>query len=180
MIIIMLEEILSALPNDSSLVRCESDTNLFCRGDAVNFLFLLLAGEVVLTRHLEDGTELILCRAVGPCMLAEASVYSVSYHCDAVALSECKLRKIAKHDFISLLESSPKMAHLWSAHLAQMLQAARQHSEILRLKKVCDRVDAWLALNDGELPPKGERKEMAAQIGVSSEALYRELATRDV
>lgn len=49
----------------------------------------------------------------------------------------------------------------------------------MRLKKVCDRVDAWLALNGGVLPPKGQWKRLAAEIGVSVEALYRELAARD-
>ena len=49
----------------------------------------------------------------------------------------------------------------------------------MRLKKVSDRVDAWLTLNDGELLSKGQWKGMAAQIRVSAEALYRELSTRD-
>ena len=180
MIIIMLEEILRALPNTSSLIRCESDSTLFFRGDVVEFLFVLQTGQIALTRHMEDGNALVLCRAVGPCILADASVYSERYHCDAVALSECEIRRVSKSDFISLLASSPAMTYSWSAHLAQSLQTARQHSEIMRLKKVCDRVDAWTALNGGELPPKGQWKELAAQIGVSVEALYRELATREI
>lgn len=180
MIVIMLDEIIKALQDGSSKVRCECDSTLFFRGDVVEFLFVLQKGQIALTRHMEDGNELVLCRAVGPCILAEASVYSKLYHCDAVALSECELRKVSKNDFISLLASSPAMANSWSAHLAQSLQTARQHSEILRLKKVRDRIDAWSALNGGELPPKGQWKGFAAQIGVSVEALYRELATRDV
>ena len=50
----------------------------------------------------------------------------------------------------------------------------------MRLKKVRDRVDAWIALNAGKLPPKGQWKVLAEQIGVSEEALYRELATRNI
>lgn len=180
MIIIMLDEIIRALHNRSTMVNCESDSTLFCRGDVVEFLFVLQNGQIALTRHMEDGKSLVLCRAVGPCILAEASVYSKQYHCDAVALSKCELRKVSKDDFISLLASSPAMANSWSTHLAQTLQTARQYSEILRLKKVSERVDAWTALNGGELPPKGQWKVLAAQLGVSAEALYRELATRNI
>jgi len=39
-------------------------------------------------------------------------------------------------------------------------------------------LDAWLALDDGNLPPTGRWREVAAEIGVSPEAFYRELATR--
>lgn len=179
MIIIMLDDILNSLPNSSSVVHCESDSTLFFRGDVVEFLFVLQTGQIALTRHMVDGNRLILSRAVGPCILAEASIYSKHYHCDAVALCDCQLRKVVKDDFILLLASSPELANSWSAHLAQTLQAARQQSEIMRLKKVCDRVDAWIALNAGKLPPKGQWKVLAEQIGVSEAALYRELATRN-
>ncbi len=175
----MLDEILKALQNRSTTVSCERDATLFFRGDIVESLFVLQTGQIALTRHMEDGKSLVLFRAVGPCILAEASVYSKVYHCDAVALSNCELRKVPKGDFISLLDSNPAMASSWSAHLAQLLQTARQHSEIMRLKKVCDRVDAWITLNGGELPAKGQWKVLAAQLGVSVEALYRELATRN-
>ncbi|MCP4184697.1 MAG: hypothetical protein GY761_15500 [Hyphomicrobiales bacterium] len=46
------------------------------------------------------------------------------------------------------------------------------------MKKVSERLDAWLDWYSGELPHKGEWKEVAAEIGVSPEALYRELASR--
>ncbi|MGB7306132.1 MAG: hypothetical protein WBD13_17785 [Burkholderiaceae bacterium] len=48
------------------------------------------------------------------------------------------------------------------------------------MKKVSERVDAWLDWLDGEFPPKGQWKSIAAQIGVSAESLYRELATRKI
>ncbi len=175
----MLDKILEALiPIGGSAVRYDSDTVLFSRGDPVRSLFVLLAGEVKLSRHLKDGNELVLYRAAGPCVLAEASTYSVNYHCDAVALSPSVVRKVSKDEFFSLLDADPTLAFVWSAHLSQMLQSARQLSEILRMRKVSERVDAWLDWHDGVLPPKGQWKGIAAQIGVSAESLYRELATR--
>jgi hypothetical protein len=43
---------------------------------------------------------------------------------------------------------------------------------------VADRLDAWLAAGEGKLPAKGEGRGLAAEIGISPEALYRELARR--
>jgi len=59
---------------------------------------------------------------------------------------------------------------------AREVQAQRARIEILRLRRVSDRLDAWLDLY-GE-PKKGEWIAIADKIGVSPPALYRELAKR--
>jgi uncharacterized protein YjiS (DUF1127 family) len=46
----------------------------------------------------------------------------------------------------------------------------------MSLKTVKAKLDAWLAWNDGKLPLKGTWKQLADDIGVSREALYREVA----
>lgn len=178
MIAIMFETLFEPLRAVGTPVHVDGDTVFFRRTDRVRSMFVLQAGEVKLSRHLKDGNELVLYRAAGPCVLAEASLYSPSYHCDATALSACEGFKIPRQRFLRLLDADPALACAWSAHLARMLQSARQHTEILRMKRVCERVDAWLVWHDGRLPPKGRWKDVAAQIGVSAEALYRELATR--
>ncbi len=63
-------------------------------------------------------------------------------------------------------------------HLAREAQAARLRSELLSLRRLADRLDGWLALNDGMLPPKGRWSTIAADLGVTPEALYRELSRR--
>jgi len=151
---------------------------VFARGDPVRSVLVLQAGEVKLSRHLKDGTELVLHRAVGPSILAEASVYSTTYHCDAICVSTSELRKVAKREFLSMLDADATLATLWSTHLSHSLQEARLSCEIMRMKRVSERVDAWLDWQGGDLPARGLWKGVAAQIGVSAEALYRELARR--
>jgi hypothetical protein len=51
-------------------------------------------------------------------------------------------------------------------------------AEILSLKTVSARLDAWMDWNGGVLPNKGEWKLVAGEISVSPEALYRELGRR--
>jgi CRP-like cAMP-binding protein len=76
------------------------------------------------------------------------------------------------------LHEDPALAAAWAQHLALEIQRARAHAEILSLKTVAERVDAWITLNDGTLLPKGSWRRVASEIGVSPEALYRELARR--
>lgn len=62
-------------------------------------------------------------------------------------------------------------------NLARTVQAARVRAEIRSLPKVAERLDAWL--DEGHvLPTKGRWQDLAAELGVSREALYRELAQR--
>ncbi|APO68086.1 hypothetical protein IE4872_CH02476 [Rhizobium gallicum] len=66
----------------------------------------------------------------------------------------------------------------WASYLSHQLQQARKRAEIATLKTVEARLSAWLAWNGGLMPSKGEWKNLADEIGVSPEALYRELAKR--
>jgi len=179
MIIIMLAEIFDILRDKGdNLDHRDTGALLFARGDDVESFFMLEKGEVKLSRSLKNGKELVLHRARAPDIVAEASIYSLIYHCDAVCLMPCIVRRILISRFLTLIEGNIRLSSIWSAYLARSLQSARYRSEILTMKKVSDRLDAWLDWHSGNLPPRGEWKEIAAEIGVSPEAFYRELAAR--
>lgn len=179
MIVIMSEQLLNSLLERAvQRRRLPRGVRLFHQGDPVHALFIVAAGQVALYRHLEDGSELILHRASSQTVIAEASVYSPHYHCSAVAEEDCQIAEISKPAFLSLLDGDRYIATAWAAHLARTLQSTRQQCEILRRKTVAERLDGWLDLHGGTLPPKGQWKSLAAEIGVSPEALYREIAKR--
>lgn len=149
---------------------------IFRRDDPVRSMFLVRKGSVALERPLADGGLLTLNTAGPGTALAEASLFSESYHCDAVAQSDAKVAVLARIKFLSALRQCPDSAMSMIETHAKAVQAQRARIEILRLRRVSDRLDAWLDLN-GE-PPKGEWIKIAEQIGVSPPALYRELAQR--
>lgn len=151
---------------------------LFHRGDPVTDMHFVLSGSIHLVRHQRDGSTLILQRAEPGSILAEASLYSGTYHCDAVAFGAADTRVYPKTSLKKLLAKSPEFSDVWTKYLAQELQKSRLRSEILSLRTVARRLDAWIAWNSGKLPEKGEWKLVASQIGVSPEALYREIAKR--
>lgn len=167
---------LSRLPHHVRHV--DTGRRLFRQGDAVRNLHLVTAGEVHLVRHNRDGLALTLQRARPGALLAEASLHADAYHCDGIAAAASEVIAIAKQDLLAALARDPDLAAALQAHLAREVQRARQRAEILSLRTVAERLDAWLAANDGTFPPKGDWKLIAAETGISPEALYRELAKR--
>lgn len=152
---------------------------LFHQSDPICSIFIVENGLVELTRHQRNGTTISLQRAKCNTVLAEASVYSEHYHCDAVAKLPTRVFEIPKTIFLECLQADKEFSYQWAAHLAKEVQSTRYRCEILSRKTVAERLDGWLAgLGGDELPPKGQWKSIAAQIGVSPEALYRELAKR--
>lgn len=156
----------------------DQGTYLFHQGDPVSSVFVIEEGLVALTRRQRNGASIVLQRATCQTVLAEASVYSEAYHCDAVVELPSRVFELPKAAFLKHLQEDEEFSNLWAAHLAREVQSARYRCEILSRKTVAERLDGWLAWQGNKLPSKGQWKSIAAQIGVSPEALYRELAKR--
>jgi CRP-like cAMP-binding protein len=179
MIAIMSRDIIERLKAMGSQERSlGAGAYLFHQGDPVVALFVVLGGRIQLVRHQEDGNAIVLQRAGPGEVLAEASCFAERYHCDAIAMAAARVRAIPMRRLRERFRQEPKFAEAWATHLAHEVQHARLRSEILALRTVASRLDAWLTWQGGSAPPKGEWKHLAHQIGVSPEALYRELARR--
>lgn len=149
---------------------------VFRREDRVQFMHLVRTGVVALERPMTDGVPLTLHIATTNTALAEASLFADTYHCDAVARSGVEIASLPRTTFLAAIRDQPDAALSLIETHAKEVQAQRARIEILRLRRVADRLDAWLDLN-GE-PAKGVWISVAEQIGVSPPALYRELARR--
>lgn len=174
----LLIEQLQQLP-DAREYQLSADSLLFQQGDKVRFLFWVVSGEIRLIRYQTDGSSLILQRAKAGSILAEASLYSTYYHCHARAQQPTSVYRLSKTTLLKQLTNDPELAFHWSHYLAREVQQARFRSELLSLKTVAARLDSWLNWHNQTLPAKGEWKTLAEQLGVSAEALYREIARRD-
>lgn len=162
---------------ESPVIRLPAGAPIFLSGQAVGTMFLVLSGRAQLERHTPNGARLILQNAGPDAVLAEASAYSERYHCDAVVVEPAALASLPKQAFLAALRAAPDLAAAWAAMLARSVQAARVRAEIRSLPKLADRLDAWFAEGNG-LPEKGRWQEVAAELSVTREALYRELARR--
>ncbi|MCT9000350.1 Crp/Fnr family transcriptional regulator [Chelativorans intermedius] len=157
--------------------RLAASDPLFHSGDRVGHMFLVIDGEIGLSRQTSMGTALRVQTARPGQVLAEASAYSDVYHCDARANAESTVSCISVGTFRSRLNRDQSASDAWAAHLALAVQSARMGAEIRTLRTVAERLDTWLG-EKGKLPEKGAWTDLAAELGVSREALYRELGKR--
>lgn len=168
---------LTQIFEQGALRRLARGEPLFHCGDPVRLMFLVVDGWIDLTRQTAAGDFMILQRARSGQVLAEASAYAPHYHCDAQASGTASLLSIPVRRFRERLASDPTLAEAWMRHLAHAVQEARLRAEIRTLRTVAERLDAWLGTQQ-VLPEKGRWQDLAAELGVTREALYRELGKR--
>ncbi len=152
--------------------------SIFERGDKVRSFFKVEKGLVHLVRRQENGDTFILQRAGVGDVLGEASLFTTHYHCAAVAVGACELKTYSAARVKELVAGDVEVALAYAQYLGRQLREARLRSEIVSLRRVSDRLDAWLIWHENSLPEKGAWNQIAGEIGVSPEALYRELARR--
>lgn len=151
-------------------------TTLFRRDDPVRHMHLCLSGSVSLERFVPGGARLVLSRTGAGGLVAEASLTASAYHCDAVVEVDARIASLPRPAFRAALAEDPAACLALLGTVAAEVQRARMQVEILRLRSLSDRLDAWLALNPP--PAKGGWRGVAETIGVTPAALYRELGRR--
>ena len=175
--IAVMQKALVRLFDKAPVRRWTAGQALFRTGDAPTMPHLVTSGRVALVRTPADGTELPLHTAQQGDIVAEASAYAVRYICDARAAVASPTRALDRSVFRAAVEHRPGLAAAWAADLAGQVQQARFRIEVRTLRTVRTRLDAWLA--EGQTwPPHGPLQDIAAEIGVTREALYRELSRR--
>ena len=147
---------------------------LFHRGDPVRHLFLVREGRITLRRALADGGALTLHVAGPGEVVAPGSLWAPATHCDALCETDALLAVRPVAAVRSWLGASPATAAL--AESAREVQALRARVEVLRLRRLADRLDAYLDLHGA--PKPGGWVRVADWIGVTPPALYRELRQR--
>jgi CRP-like cAMP-binding protein len=153
---------------------------LFRSGDRTIGLYEVLKGKVQLTRIDASGRESVLYIAGVGDILAEASLFSPTYHCDAIATADAVVRLYPKAAILREIQHDPMAAQSFMAILADQIMKLRTKLQQRDIRSARDRVRHYLALNvcaDGhtvELP--GTAKDFAAELGLTHEALYRALA----
>src|SRR6516164_11175119 len=153
---------------------------LFRTGARTVGLYQIVKGKVRLARLDRSGREAVL-QAAGPGeMFAEASLFSSTYHCDAIATTDAIVRLYPKAILIEELERDPKIARAFAAMLAHQVMTLRTRLEQRNIRSARDRVRHYLAVN---ADPSGRAvrlsttlKDIAAELGLTHEAVYRTLA----
>jgi CRP-like cAMP-binding protein len=153
---------------------------LFRIGDVPAVLFEVVKGKVRLVRTDASGRDTVLYTAGPGQVVSEASLFAASYHCNAVASTAATVRAYPKAALFAELAHDPNAANAFMAMLAREIMSLRTRLELCNIHSARDRVRHYLALNasdDGKaVVLSGTVKELAQDLGLSHEALYRTLA----
>lgn len=109
-----------------------------------------------------------------------AATRYAAYHCDAIAATAATVRAYPKAAFLAEFARDPEAATAFMAMLAREIMNLRTRLELSNIHSARDRVRHYLALNvaaDGRtvaLP--GTVKDLALDLGLTHEAVYRTLA----
>ena len=165
---------LNRLPSSAFRLRImDRENTLFRQGDSTRGLFFLLNGAIHLQRVTEAGHQVVILKATVGDTFAEASLFHSSYHCSAVATKSSKVIECAKRAVITRYREDPDFALAMSARFALQVQHTRARLELYSIRSADDRV--FRAVSDGML--KDSVNSLAHEIGLSSEAVYRSLAS---
>ncbi|MSP31562.1 MAG: Crp/Fnr family transcriptional regulator [Pseudolabrys sp.] len=160
--------------------KLKSGEALFRFGDKTTGFCEVIAGRVRMCRVDRSGREAILFVAGPGETIAEASLFSTVYHCDAIASTDVLVRIYPKQALLAAFEKDRKAAQAFAATLARQVMNLRTRIEQRNIRSARERVRHYLGLNADaggrsvSLP--GTLKDLAAELGLTHEALYRTLA----
>jgi CRP-like cAMP-binding protein len=154
--------------------------SLFRLGENTLGLCEVIAGRIRLARVDPSGREIVLHVAGPGETLAEASLFSRQYHCDAIANTDAIVRIYPKREVLAAFEKNPKVSQAFAQTLAHQVMSLRTRIEQRNIRSARERVRHFLMLNVGAdrrtVVLRGTLKDLAAEIGLTHEAVYRTLA----
>lgn len=152
---------------------------LFRQGDSVCHVVFVLAGELKAVRHLPDGGECVMLRARAGEMFAESSLADSQYRCDGIAADTSRVALVPVEMLRAALGGEGSLAFGMCMALARQARKQCSRQERLRLKRARDRVLHFLACEggvEGVVQWPAHLSELAAELGLERETLYRTLA----
>jgi CRP-like cAMP-binding protein len=153
---------------------------LFEQGDRTAAIYKVEAGRLRLVRRTIDAHLVILHTARRGEFFAEASLFAETYHCDAIAAAPSRIRVYPKANVMEGLRTDPVLAAAFITRLAHQLQELRARMELRDIRSARERVLQYLRLRAGldgrSVVIEGQLQDIAAEIGMTREALYRTLA----
>jgi len=178
--LIAIQPVTGLIPEALRLLAKRQDADaretIFRVGDSVRHVYLVITGEARLIRLDRSGGEVILQRSRGG-FIAEASLDSPNYHCDAIAAEPTTLLLFPTTAFRQALERVPTFCKAWQSQLAKEVRKLRAQCERLSLHSAADRITHYIEAEgtDGVVTLSQTRMAWAAELGLTHEALYRAL-----
>ena len=151
---------------------------LFRSGQRPAWMYYVRTGEALMQRVTPSGAPVVLQRASRG-FIAEASLAADRYHCEGACRTDCELLAFPLPALRTAIDSDEGTRWAWIGLLSAQARQQRARMERQSLKTIRERLE-HLVLAEGSskagyLVP-GTKIQLAAELGVTPEALYRCLA----
>ncbi|RED44855.1 Crp/Fnr family transcriptional regulator [Aestuariispira insulae] len=153
---------------------------LFNQGQPSTGPYSILEGSIYLVRNGYDGHRQIVHRAGAGDMLAEASLFSDHYHCEAVAAHAARIVCHDKDEMLRYFAENPAVMTGYMANLARQVIGVRTKLELVQIRNAEERIMAFFRLEcdqqTGIFTIPKDVKDLAGELWLTHETLYRTLA----
>jgi CRP/FNR family transcriptional regulator, dissimilatory nitrate respiration regulator len=153
---------------------------LFRQGDKVRAIYFIEEGRLRLERRTFDGRLLILGTTPATEFFVEAALFSEVFHCDGVAAEPSRVRIYPKTVVLNALCTDPVSAMSFLKLVAHQIIELRQRLELMKVRSAKERVMLYLDFKagpSGTVSLPGPLQDIASELGLTREALYRTLAS---
>jgi CRP-like cAMP-binding protein len=159
-------------------IRKKRNATLFKIGTKPTNLYYLLTGVVRLERSTPSGHTSILQRLTGG-FVAEPSVTANQYLCDGKCETDCELYLFPLGTVRQAIDQDANFRWAWIASLGDQARRQKARAERMSLKTVRAKLCHLIAAEgdrEGRFRMTGTQAELASDLGITPEALYRSLS----
>ena len=173
----------AAIRERSRVRELDAGQALFRQGDRTFAIFEVERGRLRLIRNTVAGHPVVLHTARPGELLAEAALFAPAYQCDAVSAAASRVRAYPKRELLAAFRGDPVLAERFMAVLAHQIHGLRARLEERNIRSARERVLHHVAMHAGAdgrtMRVEGTLMDIAAEIGLTPEVLYRTLAELD-
>jgi CRP-like cAMP-binding protein len=150
---------------------------LFRQNETVNTFYIVLKGRVKLTRNTIDGNPVVLNVATANETIAEASLFSDNYHCNAIVDCTSTLYVLSKKHLMEFLTKDASLTLQIMELFSLQIRALRKLLEIKNIRSANERVYRYFEFNatNNQVILNISLKDIAYKLGLAHETFYRSI-----
>lgn len=153
---------------------------LFHQRDQAQAIFTVDVGRLRLVRYTSEGEVVVFQVVRAGESFAESDLFSGVYSCDAIAEVPSRVIVYPKQLLLTILPDQPDLASDFMERLARKSQSLKVRLELRSIRSARNRVLQYLlsVVQPDETTVNFDRslKDIASELGLSPEVLYRTLA----
>lgn len=151
---------------------------VFRRKESAGFLHYVKEGGVKLVRNTLEGKEVITHIAKKGEFFSEAALFETNYHCDAIAIEHSVIVRYPNEEVLRFFKENPEKAFEYIRFLSGQIRVLRKQLEVVNVVTAKDRILLFLhsEAKNGVVKISGAVKNLAGQIGLAQETVYRQLS----